>query len=518
MAMEDAKDAARQALIPQIVGGTNEIAPTAGAAQVQAMVLARFGMAFKQPRNMDQVRQDLLKECSRPSFALEEVEGEGNSALYRRPVGGGKSAEGLGIRFAEVAERCMGNLMSGALTISEDDKKKTKYCFVLDLQTNNSWEDTIDISKTVERREPKQGDEVLGSRINSTGATVYTIAASEDALVTKEAAMISKKLRTLILRLIPGDLQDECIATIKKIRSDRIMQDPDEAKKRIIDGMAKQNVSVTMLEQYLGHQVGQSTPAEVLNLQGLYGALRDGITTWAAIMEDVEEARKVKPKTTPGNGDQTATGDKGMDAAKAGASTSAPATPAAPAQTAAETPAQTVVSPTPPATAPAAQPAPPPVQPVTGADAPPAWTAQPPATEPATASVPPPAVAEPVGNLQQTYTPEPVTAPVAPVVQAPPVQPAAAAAMAPGIDPVPGGKGKIVKDVQFPARMTRSSEAEAVTSDQMARAESELGKLNQRLGKAFKLESTIKNWFQVDLAQLNTQTMECIITVLTNWK
>ena len=44
-----------------------ETASTAIAAQAKAMVESRYIMAMRNPRNMDAVRQELLKECRRPS-------------------------------------------------------------------------------------------------------------------------------------------------------------------------------------------------------------------------------------------------------------------------------------------------------------------------------------------------------------------------------------------------------------------------------------------------------------------
>ena len=299
-----------------------EFGATAAAAQTRALVEARFVLAVRNPRKYLQVRSDLLKECSRPSFALEDEEGKGNSALYRKPLGNNKFAEGLGIRFAEVAARCYGNLLDDAFTVQEDEKLIVKYCYVLDLEKNVSWGDTVRISKTVERRYPRDGDEILSVRTNSAGEKTYTIIASEDALAVKEGALISKKMRTLILRMIPGDLQEECINEIKRVRREKINEDPDAALHRVVDGMARQNVNVIMLEEYLDHPIQQITPAEILNLQALYGALRDGETTWSEILANVEEYRKRKPEkkgaadAAAASEQKASSKDKGVDAVK----------------------------------------------------------------------------------------------------------------------------------------------------------------------------------------------------------
>lgn len=478
-----------------------EVGTTAAAAQVKAMVEARFVMAIKLPRNMEQVRQNLLHECSRPSFALEDTEGKGNGALYRRPVGGGTTVEGLGIRFAEVALRCMKNIQAGDLTIQEDDMQRVKLCYVIDFENNVSWEDTVTISKTVERKEPRTGDVVLSVRTNSTGQQTYTILASEDALTTKEGALVSKKLRTLALRLIPGDLQDECISKIKEVRAKRITEDPDAAIRKVTDGMARQNISVVMLEEYLGHPVQQMTPAEISNLQSLYAALRDGETTWAEVLANKEDARQRQP--------QAKAPERGVEAAKAkmeqpaqpqpvpfapqppnlGVQPQQAPPPPAPVQP--PPPPQPVQPPPPPAAPPQAPPPPPPAAPVQQEQPAPAPPPQAPPAAPQWAAQP---------TTQPEAPPQPVAQPTPPPA---PVQP----------------QGKVIKGVQFPAVMTRAADgSDAWNDEQLARAEAALEGLNQRQGKNFKLESTVKNWFQLDLNQLSGATLEAIILVLTNWQ
>ena len=63
---------------------TNEVAlpdtaATAVAAQAKALVEARYIMALRRPRDMDVVREKMLKECMRPSFAA--------VARYVKPIG-----------------------------------------------------------------------------------------------------------------------------------------------------------------------------------------------------------------------------------------------------------------------------------------------------------------------------------------------------------------------------------------------------------------------------------------------
>jgi len=84
-------------------------------------------------------------------------------------------------------------------------------------------------------------------------------------------------------------MQDEAEAIIKEVREDDAAQDPDAAKRKIIDAFGEINVTVEQLGEYLGHPVGECSAKEITDLRGFYGAIRDEETTWAAIMESRRE-------------------------------------------------------------------------------------------------------------------------------------------------------------------------------------------------------------------------------------
>ncbi|MEW8152755.1 MAG: hypothetical protein AB2810_21670, partial [Candidatus Thiodiazotropha endolucinida] len=104
----------------------SDIAVQAAAAQAKAMIESRYVMAMHNPRNWDDVRQKLLKECRRPSFA------NNKSAFYKKPIGNG--VEGLGIRFVEVALRCMTNVLVETVTVYDDSDKEILRVMVTDLE------------------------------------------------------------------------------------------------------------------------------------------------------------------------------------------------------------------------------------------------------------------------------------------------------------------------------------------------------------------------------------------------
>lgn len=271
----------------QEFGGTpttlaiTETASAYVAAQAKAVVEARYVMALQRPRNWDQVRQDLLKECKRPSFA------NNKSAYYRKPIGDG--VEGLGIRFVEVALRCMTNVLVETTMIFEDDGKEIHRVSVTDLESNLTYPLDVRITKTVERSKPSDDGSYISVRKNSYNRNVYTVPATDDELLNKRAAQISKAIRTLGLRIIPGDMQDEAESIIKSIRLNEAARDPDAERKKIADAFAEIGVKAADLTEYLGHTLDTCSPTELVNLRGIYGAIRDGESSWKSVMENKAE-------------------------------------------------------------------------------------------------------------------------------------------------------------------------------------------------------------------------------------
>ncbi len=276
------------------VARTAEVAQGGMATHVQAAVQAKYIMAERRPRDEDTYRARLLKDCQRPSFVA--------SAMYRVPRAGGH-IDGLSIRFAEAAVRAMGNMWCESFSIYEDSKKRITRIRVVDLESNTTYERDITVQKLVERSRPGPRGHVE-QRVNSNGQVVFIVKSTDEEMTTKENALASKALRTLILRIVPGWLQDECTDAIKETRQRQDAVDPDAAKRRIIDAFTDLRVMPAQLVEYLGHAVEHCTPQEITDLRGIMVAVRDGETSWADIMGartavrgQGEEDAKAKPKT-----------------------------------------------------------------------------------------------------------------------------------------------------------------------------------------------------------------------------
>ena len=287
-------------MMPVAAMSASENAAFAMAAQQKAMVEARYKMALARPRDIDKVRQNMLKDAKRPSFAA--------VAIYHKPIG--KGVEGPSIRFVEAAIRNMTNILTETATVSEDDERRVIRVAVSDLETNTYFSQDVTVTKTVERAKLPQGEKPIRVRTNSYGKPVYILHGTDDDILNKQNALISKAVRTLGLRLIPGDLVDEAIFYVRQTMATQDAQNPDASKNRIIDAFAMLGVGVENLKEYLGHELSGITPNELQTLRALYSAIKDGETSWKAVMDDKAEKEAEAARATGKKQAATATAQK----------------------------------------------------------------------------------------------------------------------------------------------------------------------------------------------------------------
>lgn len=288
------------AAVPVAAG---ETAASAVAAREKAAVEARFLVAMHRPRNPDEARVRLLARCHSPRFA--------GVAEYRKPVGNGKEATGASIRMMEEIARQWGNVDVQAPVIFDDPERRIVRVTATDLESNYSASVDVILEKTVERKKPKQGDEVLSSRQNSYGDTVYRIRADEDAFLVKQNANVSKARRECIRAVVPGDLVEEAMELCAETRRTEVRTDPAAARKRISDAFFALGVMPGQLCEFLGKPSLEAvTEAELELLRSIYTGMKEGEATWADVMEQKRGNGKAKEDEKP------AANGKGTDALK----------------------------------------------------------------------------------------------------------------------------------------------------------------------------------------------------------
>lgn len=272
-----------------------ELAGVAVAASARAEVESAYILALRNPRNEDDSRARILQVCKNLKFA--EV------AKYRKPVGKIKKGndwvqnyiEGPSIRFAEEAMRLWRNVKTLQNTIYDDPYKRIVKITVIDLESNLSYSKEFVIEKTVERKSAV-GREVIGERINSYGEKISIVVATEDEILNKEAALASKTIRNNGLRLIPDHIMNEAMEIIEATIKSGVDQDPQKAKRNVIDNFAKLNILPKQLEEFLGHPLDIINPSEIVDLKKIYTTIAEGNATWPEIMEGRPQEAK-NPET-----------------------------------------------------------------------------------------------------------------------------------------------------------------------------------------------------------------------------
>ena len=243
----------------------------AAAESAKARIQSAYVMAMQRPRNEMQSRSRILEACKRPEFA--------GRVEYAKPVGG-KKMVGPSIRFAELAVREWGNVITETQLVYEDERVRRIKVTVIDLETNATFGKEIQINKTIERKDGK-GREIVGERMNTYNEKVFIVLATEDEIHNKEAALISKVIRNEGLRLIPSDIVDEAIEVARATIHNRDAKDPKAAMKKLVDAFGNIGIAPKHLEKYLGHSLDIVSPVELQDLRGIYQAISSGESSWA---------------------------------------------------------------------------------------------------------------------------------------------------------------------------------------------------------------------------------------------
>lgn len=256
-------------------------AAVAAAESVKARIQAQYLVALSHPRSYDQSRFRIMEACRRPSFA-DKVE-------YKKPVGK-TTITGPSIRFAELALREWGNIDYSNTVVYDDEMNRRISVVITDLETNTTFSSSIQITKTVERKDNK-GRDVISERINSYGEKIYIVKATEDEILTKQAAMISKALRNEGLRLIPQEIIEEAINIARLTQQKDASSNMDEARKKISDAFGSLGIQPKHLEEYLGHPMSMCVPAEITDLRAIYNAIKNGEAKWNDFVSEDEDVR-----------------------------------------------------------------------------------------------------------------------------------------------------------------------------------------------------------------------------------
>jgi len=286
--MSDTSRGESKSILSMEKSRSGELAQTADAARAKAEIEASYTVAIHRPRSIADARTRILEACKRSRFAA--------SAKYKKPIGGG-TVDGPSIRFAEEIAKLFGNIRTSADTVYEDDDVRKIRVSATDMETNLQHAIEISMRKVVERKKIRAGMEVLAERENSQGQTVYLIKATDDDMLSKTQAQVSKALRTVLLRLIPQDIIEEAMDVVSETLRSGVAKDPAKHQKAIADAFSGIGVRPGDLEAYLKHPLDATTPAEIEDLRAIYNAISSDETTWQEFIAESDDSMEGATKS-----------------------------------------------------------------------------------------------------------------------------------------------------------------------------------------------------------------------------
>lgn len=212
-----------------------------------------FANAAIRPRNFQRIKQALLDQ-------LEAFPELAEDSIFVKPVGGGKSVSGLGIRAAESLAEMYGHCrISSSVDVVDEDNVRITASFT-DFANGRVWNDSGLLSRWYRGTDGKMKRYAEDRFIN---------------VVSK--AECSKRIREVILRSISPALKAHyehlCREKLTKIL------DPDKIQK-ILDGFKQLGVTELQVESFVGRSRSLGwVDEDRLKLAGLYSAIRSGETT-----------------------------------------------------------------------------------------------------------------------------------------------------------------------------------------------------------------------------------------------
>lgn len=247
------------------VGGNLAVESSRAAQEVMGAIFS----AKRFPRDTFTAYNNILKECER--YSLAEV------SRYSFPRSG-STISGPSIRLAEVLARQWGNIDCGVRELERGEQESVMQAYAWDLETNYRVTKNFNVKHL---------------RDKSGGSVKLT---SERDIYEATANQGSRRLRACILAIIPGDVVDGAVKkideTIKKgprgvTKEDRI--------RAMIAAFDKLGVPKDAIERKYNHSIELLTDDEIVELQGIFNALKDNVAKRTEFF-DLEEVQSESSK------------------------------------------------------------------------------------------------------------------------------------------------------------------------------------------------------------------------------
>ena len=212
-------------------------------AQGQLILAKRF------PRDLNAAYAELMEACKMPAMA--------NVAFYALPRGG-KTISGPSVRLAEEIARVFGNFEYGHRELSRSAGKSEVEVYAWDKQTNNRSIRQITVMHTLDT---KDGPRPLRDQKD---------------VDDKIANVASKQVRGRILAMMPKWMVEAAMEECKKTLAGANDEPISVRVRKMTQAFAKFGVNTDHIERRLGHKLDDITLDELVDLTGIYNAIKEG--------------------------------------------------------------------------------------------------------------------------------------------------------------------------------------------------------------------------------------------------
>lgn len=260
---------------PVPLGAVQTMMQTREMSEIQAMVIS----AKKFPRELGQVRADILASCDSPALA------EYSQYAYSK---GGTEITGASIRLAEELAGAFQNVDKGWIELERKSSvgnvpgESLIQCFAWDMQRNVKAKRTFTVRHW---RDTKKGGYALKDE-----REIYELCANQAA----------RRLRACILEIIPKFIVDEaidrCDATMKKATGPMNTEIP-----KMLTAFEKIGVSKEMIEKRCQRKAEAIDSTQFGSLRKIYQSLVDGMSKLDQWFEVGASGGETAPAADPQN-------------------------------------------------------------------------------------------------------------------------------------------------------------------------------------------------------------------------
>ncbi len=235
-----------------------EVEPSGVLASIsKAEIDVQIATAKQYPRSVEKFQRDAMTLAT-----LDEE--TARSCFYVVPRDGG-NIEGPSVRLAEIAASCWGNMHAAARVVDIDEKFVTSQALAWDLEKN------VRIGIEVKRRITNR----YGKRY------------SDDMIVTTSNAASSIAFRNAVFKVVPKALYKKVYEKCKQVSLGKDLT-VEQSRKKTIELLAQMGAKLAdVLKVCKKEREGDLGIDELITLNGMITAIKDGDTTWKDILAAV---------------------------------------------------------------------------------------------------------------------------------------------------------------------------------------------------------------------------------------